>query len=116
MADNSDAYLSVVKQDSLADELAGLQNAGHAVEELDGYYRCVTQEGLSNTIVYLYPVLSNESCYWVETHWSYDNADESEVEVQATQLRMMAESFRVEMEAVRQMPSSAATPMTWAPV
>ncbi|MFR0770758.1 MAG: hypothetical protein ACLSHO_15260 [Dysosmobacter sp.] len=58
LADNSDAYLSVVKQDSLADELAGLQNAGHAVEELDGYYRCVTQEGLSNTIVYLYPVLS----------------------------------------------------------
>ena len=96
LADNSDAYLSVVKQDSLADELAGLQNAGHAVEELDGYYRCVTQEGSSNTIVYLYPVLSNESCYWVETHWSYDNADESEVEVQATQLRMMAESFRVE--------------------
>ena len=96
LADNSDAYLSVVKQDSLADELAGLQNAGHAVEELDGYYRCVTQEGLSNTIVYLYPVLSNESCYWLETHWSYDNADESEVEVQATQLRMMAESFRVE--------------------
>ena len=96
LADNSDAYLSVVKQDSLADELAGLQNAGHAVEELDGYYRCVTQEGLSNTIVYLYPVLSNESCYWAETHWSYDNADESEVEVQATQLRMMAESFRVE--------------------
>ena len=39
LADNSDAYLSVVKQDSLADELAGLQNAGHAVEELDGYYR-----------------------------------------------------------------------------
>ena len=99
LADNSDAYLSVVKQDSLADELAGLQNAGHAVEELDGYYRCVTQEGLSNTIVYLYPVLSNESCYWVETHWSYDNADESEVEVQARQLRMMVESFRVENES-----------------
>lgn len=99
LADNSDAYLSVVKQDSLADELAGLQNAGRAIEELDGYYRCVTQEGLSNTIVYLYPVLSNESCYWVETHWSYDNADESEVEVQATQLRMMAESFRVENES-----------------
>ena len=99
LADNSNAYLSVVKQDSLADELAGLQNAGHAVEELDGYYRCVTQEGLSNTIVYLYPALSNESCYWVETHWSYDNADKSEVEVQATQLCMMAESFRVENES-----------------
>ena len=96
LADNSDAYLSVVKQDSLADELAGLQNAGHAVEELDGYYRCVTQEGLSNTIVYLYPVPSGEAYYRVETHWSYDDADEPEVEVQATQLRMMAESFRVE--------------------
>ena len=95
-ADNSNAYLSVVKQTNLADELADLQNAGHAVEELDGYYRCITQEGLSNTIVYLYPVPSNGSFYWVETHWSYDNADESEVEVQATQLRMMAESFRVE--------------------
>lgn len=45
---------------------------------------------------YNYPTLSNESCYWVETHWSYDNADESEVELQAKQLRMMAESFHLE--------------------
>ena len=96
LSDRSDAYLSIAKETSLADELAGLQNAGHAVEELDGYYRCVTQEGSSSTIVYLYPVPSNGSCYWVETHWSYDNADESEVELQAKQLRMMAESFRVE--------------------
>lgn len=96
LSDRSDAYLSIAKETSLADELAGLQNAGHAVEELDGYYRCVTQKGSSSTIVYLYPVPSNGSCYWVETHWSYDNADESEVELQATQLRMMAESFRVE--------------------
>lgn len=96
LSDRSDAYLSIAKETSLADELAGLQNAGHAVEELDGYYRCVTQKGSSNTIVYLYPVPSNGSCYWVETHWSYDNADESEVELQATQLCMMAESFRVE--------------------
>ena len=99
LADNSDAYLSVVKQDSLADELAGLQNAGHAVEELDGYYRCVTQEGLSNTVVYLYPAPSGESYYRVETHWSYDDADEPEVELQARQLRTMAESFRVENES-----------------
>ncbi|MCG4469098.1 M56 family metallopeptidase [Lawsonibacter sp. DFI.6.74] len=96
LSDRSDAYLSIAKETSLADELAGLRNAGRTVEELDGYYRCVTQEGLSSTIVYLYPVPSHESCYWVETHWSYDNADESEVELQAKQLRMMAESFRVE--------------------
>ncbi len=96
LSDRSDAYLSIAKETSLADELAGLRNAGRAVEELDGYYRCVTQEGSSSTIVYLYPVPSHESCYWVETHWRYDNADESEVELQATQLRMMAESFRVE--------------------
>lgn len=95
-SDSSNAYLSIAKETSLADALAGLQNAGHAVEELDGYYRCVTQKGSSSTIVYLYPVPSNGSCCWVETHWSYDNADESEVELQATQLRMMAESFRVE--------------------
>ena len=96
LSDSSDACLSIAKETSLADELAGLRNAGRTVEELDGYYRCVTQEGSSSTIVYLYPVPSNGSCYWVETHWSYDNADESEVELQATQLRMMAESFRVE--------------------
>ena len=96
LADNSDAYLSVVKQDSLADELAGLQNAGRAVEELDGCYRCVTQEGFSNTVVYLYPAPSGESYYRVETHWSYDDADEPEVELQARQLRTMAESFRPE--------------------
>lgn len=96
LSDSSDAYLSIAKETSLADELAGLRNAGRTVEELDGYYRCVTQEGSSSTIVYLYPVPSHGSCYWVETHWSYDNADESEVELQATQLRMMAESFRVE--------------------
>ena len=99
LSDSSDAYLSIAKETSLADELAGLRNAGRTVEELDGYYRCVTQEGSSNTIVYLYPVPSNGSCYWVETHWSYDNADESEVELQAKQLRMMAESFRVENES-----------------
>ena len=96
-----------MKQTSLADELAGLRNAGHAVEELDGYYCCVTQEGLSNTIVYLYSVPSGGSCYWVEIHWSYDNADESEVELQARQLRMMAESFRVENGS-----STAAIPVT----
>ena len=45
---------------------------------------------------YNYPTLSNESCYWVETHWSYDNTDESEVELQAKQLRMMTESFHLE--------------------
>ena len=105
LSDSSDAYLSVVKQDSLADELAGLRNAGRTVEELDGYYRCVTQEGSSSTSVYLYPVPSNGSCYWVETHWSYDNADESEVELQATQLRMMAESFRVENGSSTILPS-----------
>ena len=105
LSDSSDAYLSIAKETSLADELAGLRNAGRTVEELDGYYRCVTQEGLSSTIVYLYPVPSHESCYWVETHWSYDNADESEVELQAKQLRMMAESFRVENGSSTILPS-----------
>ncbi len=105
LSDSSDAYLSIAKETSLADELAGLRNAGRTVEELDGYYRCVTQEGLSSTIVYLYPVPSYESCYWVETHWSYDNADESEVELQAKQLRMMAESFRVENGSSTILPS-----------
>ena len=59
LSDRSDAYLSIAKETSLADELAGLRNAGRTVEELDGYYRCVTQEGLSSTIVYLYPVPSH---------------------------------------------------------
>ena len=95
-SDSSDAYLGVVKHTGLADELTGLQNAGRAVEELDGCYRCVTQEGFSNTVVYLYPAPSGESYYRVETHWSYDDADEPEVELQARQLRTMAESFCVE--------------------
>ena len=98
-SDSSDAYLGVVKHTGLADELTGLQNAGRAVEDLDGCYRCVTQEGFSNTVVYLYPAPSGESYYRVETHWSYDDADEPEVELQARQLRMMAESFRVENES-----------------
>lgn len=95
-SDSGDTYIDVIKQDSLADELTGLRNSGRTVEELDGYYRCVTQEGLSNTIVYLYPVSADGTCYWVEIHWSFDNADESEVEAQAEQLRTMAESFRLE--------------------
>lgn len=98
-SDSSDAYLGVVKHTGLADELTGPQNAGRAVEELDGCYRCVTQEGFSNTVVYLYPAPSGESYYRVETHWSYDDADEPEVELQARQLRTMAESFRVENES-----------------
>ena len=95
-SDSGDTYIDVIKQDSLADELTGLRNSGRTVEELDGYYRCVTQEGLSNTIVYLYPVSADGTCYWVEIHWSSDNADQAEVESQAEQLRMMAESFRLE--------------------
>ena len=90
-----DAYLTVSEWSSLAEELKSLRAMGHTVEELDGYYRCVTQEGFSNTIVYLYPAPSGES-YWVEIHWSYDSADKSEVESRAAQLRAMAESFRFE--------------------
>ena len=95
-SDSSSTYIDVIKQTSLEDELTGLRSTGRTVEELDSCYRCVTQEGLSNTIVYLYPVPSDGSCYWVEIHWSFDNADESEVEAQAEQLRTMAESFRLE--------------------
>jgi len=95
-SDSSDAYLGVVKHTGLAEDLTGLQSMGFTVEELDGCYRCVTQEGLSNTVVYLYPAPSGESYYRVETHWSYDDADESEAELRARQLRTMAESFRFE--------------------
>ena len=94
-SDKGDAYLTVSEWSSLAEELKSLRAMGHTVEELDGYYRCVTQEGFSNTIVYLYPAPSGES-YWVEIHWSYDSADESEAELRAAQLRTMAESFRFE--------------------
>lgn len=94
--DTGNASLLVAEQANLADELDGLRNAGYPVEELDGFYRCVTQDGMSGTVVYLYPTPSDESCYWVEAHWSYDGADEATADLQAEQLLAMAESFRLE--------------------
>lgn len=95
-SDTCNASLQITKLDSFSDELDGLRNSGRTIEELDGYYRCVTQEGPDNTVVYLYPAPDGESGYWLETHWSYDSADEAEVKLQAKQLRQMAESFRIE--------------------
>ena len=66
-------------------------------------WRIVTNEGMSNTVITLYP-LQDGSCYQIETHWSFDgstaenewgwNRDRA-VEGEAEVLRAMVKRFTV---------------------
>ena len=76
---------------------------GYEVERIASHYRIVTNEGMSNTVVTLYP-LQDGSCYQIETHWSFDgstaenewgwNRDRA-VEGEAAILQAMTDSFTI---------------------
>lgn len=76
---------------------------GYEVERIASHYRIVTSEGMSNTVVTLYP-LQDGSCYQIETHWSFDgstaenewgwNRDRA-VEGEAAILQAMTDSFTI---------------------
>ena len=77
--------------------------AGYEAERIASHYRIVTHEGLSNTVITLYP-LQDGSCYQIETHWLFDGSEEENewgwnhdraVEEEAAILQAMTESFTV---------------------
>lgn len=87
------SYLRVTEESGFDETLMGLYNAGYELEKFYDHYRCVTQEGMSNTVVYLYPQPESIAFYWIEMHWSYENADERQIQLEEMQLKAMGHTF-----------------------
>ena len=76
---------------------------GYEANRSGNAWRIVTNEGMSNTVITLYP-LQDGSCYQIETHWSFDgstaenewgwNRDRA-VEGEAAILQAMTDSFTI---------------------
>ena len=102
------SYFSVKKlSQSLADAKAEWESTGAKAEKTDTGWRFVTNEGMSSTVITLFDAPDN-TCYQVETHWSFDgstaenewgwNRDRA-VEGEAEVLRAMVRSFTVNWDA-----------------
>lgn len=98
------SYFSVKKlSQSLAAAKAEWESTGAKAEKTDTGWRFVTNEGMSNTVITLFDAPDN-TCYQVETHWSFDgstaenewgwNRDRA-VEGEAEVLRAMVKRFTV---------------------
>lgn len=98
------SYFSVKKlSQSLADAKAEWESTGAKAEKTDTGWRFVTNEGMSSTVITLFDAPDN-TCYQVETHWSFDDSTaENEwgwnrdraVEGEAEVLRAMVKRFTV---------------------
>ena len=98
------SYFSVKKlSQSLADAKAEWESTGAKAEKTDTGWRFVTNESMSSTVITLFDAPDN-TCYQVETHWSFDgstaenewgwNRDRA-VEGEAEVLRAMVKRFTV---------------------
>lgn len=98
------SYFSVKKlSQSLAVAKAEWESTGAKAEKTDTGWRFVTNEGMSSTVITLFDAPDN-TCYQVETHWSFDgstaenewgwNRDRA-VEGEAEVLRAMVKRFTV---------------------
>ena len=98
------SYFSVKKlSQSLADAKTEWESTGAKAEKTDTGWRFVTNEGMSSTVITLFDAPDN-TCYQVETHWSFDgstaenewgwNRDRA-VEGEAEVLRAMVKRFTV---------------------
>lgn len=98
------SYFSVKKlSQSLAAAKAEWESTGAKAEKTDTGWRFVTNEGMSSTVITLFDAPDN-TCYQVETHWSFDgstaenewgwNRDRA-VEGEAEVLRAMVKRFTV---------------------
>ena len=98
------SYFSVKKlSQSLADAKAEWESTGAKAEKTDTGWRFMTNEGMSSTVITLFDAPDN-TCYQVETHWSFDgstaenewgwNRDRA-VEGEAEVLRAMVKRFTV---------------------
>ena len=91
------AYFLVTEGSGLDDKLMELYSAGWTLKYFSDHYRCTLREGESGTMLSLYP-RPEGGFYQIESHWSYEGADEWQVKLEEGQLKVMEQSFRLEEE------------------
>ena len=74
-----------------------LYSAGWTLKYFSDHYRCTLREGESGTMLSLYP-RPEGGFYQIESHWSYEGADEWQAKLEEGQLKVMEQSFRLEEE------------------
>ncbi len=88
------AYFLVTEGSGLDDKLMELYSAGWTLKYFSDHYRCTLREGESGTMLSLYP-RPEGGFYQIESHWSYEGADEWQVRLEEGQLKVMEQSFRL---------------------
>ena len=91
------AYFLVTEGSGLDDKLMELYSAGWTLKYFSDHYRCTLREGESGTMLSLY-LRPEGGFYQIESHWSYEGADEWQVRLEEGQLKVMEQSFRLEEE------------------
>ena len=95
------AYFLVTEGSGLDDKLMELYSAGWTLKYFSDHYRCSLREGESGTMLSLYP-RPEGGFYQIESHWSYEGADEWQVKLEEGQLKVMEQSFRFEEDGAEE--------------
>ena len=95
------AYFLVTEGSGLDDKLMELHSDGWTLEYFSDHYRCSLREGESGTMLSLYP-RPEGGFYQIESHWSYEGADEWQVKLEEGQLKVMEQSFRFEEDGAEE--------------
>ena len=95
------AYVLVTEGSGLDDKLMELYSAGWTLKYFSDHYRCTLREGESGTMLSLYP-RPEGGFYQIESHWSYEGADEWQVKLEEGQLKVMEQSFRLEEDGAEE--------------
>ena len=95
------AYFLVTEGSGLDDKLMELHSDGWTLEYFSDHYRCSLREGESGTMLSLYP-RPEGGFYQIESHWSYEGADEWQVKLEEGQLKVMEQSFRLEEDGAEE--------------
>lgn len=97
----TDAYFLVTEGSGLDDKLMELHSDGWTLEYFSDHYRCSLREGESGTMLSLYP-RPEGGFYQIESHWSYEGADEWQAKLEEGQLKVMEQSFRFEEDGAEE--------------
>ena len=95
------AYFLVTEGSGLDDKLMELYSAGWTLKYFSDHYRCTLREGESGTMLSLYP-RPEGGFYQIESHWSYEGADERQAKLEEGQLKVMEQSFRFEEDGAEE--------------
>ena len=95
------AYVLVTEGSGLDDKLMELHSDGWTLEYFSDHYRCSLREGESGTMLSLYP-RPEGGFYQIESHWSYEGADERQAKLEEGQLKVMEQSFRLEEDGAEE--------------